>query len=161
MASMSALQDGGSQLRGAAGFVPPPAPSLNGGLYTGEPFQRGAGWANVPATPDAGYLNLVNLQSAGPAPYGAFHLPGGGLRPGNNTPLLPSEWAAQRVPDLGLICIPDAQAQQPRPFGGPSVAPPGAQPAQGGFRAHAYLPAHERGAWPACACAPAISMRND
>jgi hypothetical protein len=124
-----------------ASFVPPPAPSLNGGLYTGIPFMRGAPWGNLPATPDAGYMSLVNLQSADPPHLGPFHLPGGGLRPGNNTPLLPHEWTDRRVPELGLVCIPDVHSLGP--FGKVSQS-------QGTFRAHAYLPVADRAHWRAC-----------
>jgi hypothetical protein len=63
--------------------VPPPPPSLNGGLYTGEPFQANAPWANVPATPDAVSLMMHTLQSANPPPGARYHVPGA-TRPGNN-----------------------------------------------------------------------------
>jgi hypothetical protein len=87
----------------------PPPPSLNGGLYTGEPFRKGAPWANVPATPDAGHLMTVAMQGLcdPPPPPGAeLHIPGGGWRPGNNTPLLPPGSAQSRFPELNLTCPP-------------------------------------------------------
>lgn len=125
----------------APSFVAPSPPQHNGGLYTGEPFLKNAPWANVPVVPDAGAMNFVTLSSAGPAPYGRYHLPGGGIRPGNNTPMIVDAWAKQRVPDLGLLCIPDDDAVGQD--GDPQLtkAPPGAQPEQGAFRRFAYLPA--------------------
>lgn len=49
------------------GYTPVPPPSLNGGLYSGEPFQKGAPWANVRATPDSTYLINQNLKIGNPA----------------------------------------------------------------------------------------------
>lgn len=88
-------------------YVPPPPPSFNGGLYTGEPFQTGAPWRNYPVTPDAGYYNFTNLPDA--PVIAQHHVPGGGLRPGNNTPLLPSDFASSRVDGLNAICIPESR----------------------------------------------------
>lgn len=134
----------------AAAYEAPPGPSLNGGLYTGAPFARGAPWANVPVTPDAGYMSLVNLQTAGVAPdLARHHLPGGGLRPGNNTPLLPRGWTDRRVPHLGMVCVPP----EPPGDGTPILAasPPGALAStQRAFRAHAYLPTLSAHEWRAC-----------
>lgn len=62
--------------------IPPPA--LNGGLYTGEPFKKGAPWANVPVVPDASYMIHYNLRSANPPPGAIYQYPGYN-RPGNNT----------------------------------------------------------------------------
>jgi len=122
-------------------YEPPPGPTRNGGLYTGAPFVAGATWANVPVTPDAGYMMLVNLPTAGGVPdLARHHLPGGGLRPGNNTPLLPREWTDRRVPHLGMICVPPAT----QPDGGDGGV-------QRQFRAHAYLPTLPAHAWRACA----------
>lgn len=69
-------------------FVPPPQPSLNGGLYTGQPFAPGAPWANVPVTPEGTYMTHVNLRSAHPPP-GASHQYAGSIRPGNNLQQMP------------------------------------------------------------------------
>lgn len=69
-------------------FTPPPYPSLNGGLYTGEPFVCGAPWANVPVIPDVSYMINHNLKSANPPPGAEYQYPGGN-RPGNNTQLMP------------------------------------------------------------------------
>lgn len=41
------------------GYMPPPPPSLNGGLYTGESFK--GPWGNVPVIPDATYMINKNL----------------------------------------------------------------------------------------------------
>lgn len=64
-------------------YVQPPQPSLNGGLYTGEPFKMGAAYANVPVTPDASYIIHENLKTADPPPGATFQYPSG-HRPGNN-----------------------------------------------------------------------------
>jgi hypothetical protein len=120
-------------------YVPPPQPSLNGGLYTGEAFKQDALWRNFPATPDAGYMNFVNLRRNGnPPPMAVYHLPGGGLRPGNNTPILPSLWLQQgRVPGMGMLCIPQSDINEKRPL-----------PEQDTFAKYAYLqPAKQ---WPPC-----------
>jgi hypothetical protein len=67
-------------------------PKINGGLYTGEPFQADAPWRNFPAEPSTDYLintNLRSVETLQPHPQQFFHYPGGGYRPGNNTPTLP------------------------------------------------------------------------
>ena len=64
-------------------------PVLNGGLYTGEPFQKDAPWGNYPAKPETGYLINQNLKSANPPPLATYHYPSANHRPGNNTPELP------------------------------------------------------------------------
>ena len=103
-------------------FERPPGPVLNGGLYTGAPFAPGAAWANVPVTPDAGFYNFANLATLPSAlPLAQAHVPGGGLRPGNNTPLLPPDIAAARVGPLNSICIPDARLELRA--GDPQLAP--------------------------------------
>jgi hypothetical protein len=93
-----------------------PPPSLNGGRYTGQPFQKDAPWGNFPALPDAGYLNTVALRSADPPPGAQYHIPGGGLRPGNNTPVLPTEMTAmnRRVKGLNVVCMPEPQDKAAR-----------------------------------------------
>lgn len=68
--------------------MPPPPPSLNGGLYTGEPFAKDAPWRNFPAIPDAGYLIHYNLRSANPPPDAIYQYPGN-VRPGNNYQTMP------------------------------------------------------------------------
>jgi len=86
-------------------FTPPPPASLNGGLYTGEPFAKGAPWANVPVLPDSGVYSFTNLPTSAPR-LAKYMLPGGGIRPGNSTPLIPSEFSSQRVKHMNAICIP-------------------------------------------------------
>jgi len=71
-----------------AGPVPPPPPSLNGGLYTGKPFDKGAPWANIPVTPDSGVYVNKNLLSANPPPGANTQYPGN-IRPGNNMQTMP------------------------------------------------------------------------
>jgi len=61
-----------------------PPPTLNGGLYTGEPFAPGAPWRNFPATPDVSYMIHHNLRSAHPPLEALTHYPAGNFRPGNN-----------------------------------------------------------------------------
>ena len=55
--------------------IPVPPRQLNGGRYTGEPYAPGAGWANVPITPESD----VHLKDA----FARNHIPGGN-RAGNN-----------------------------------------------------------------------------
>lgn len=50
------------------GYIPPPKPSLNGGLYTGEPFYKGAEWANIPVIPDATVYINQNLKNGNTPP---------------------------------------------------------------------------------------------
>jgi hypothetical protein len=80
-----------------------PERSLNGGLYTGEPFKDGAAYANVPAIPDAGYLIHYNLRSADPPSDALYQYPGTD-RPGNNTALFPGvqQWKQGKY---GLACV--------------------------------------------------------
>jgi hypothetical protein len=66
-------------------YVPPPSPSLNGGLYTGEPFKTNAPYRNFPNKADGVFLKTHALASAHPPPgassqFSASEL----LRPGNN-----------------------------------------------------------------------------
>lgn len=63
--------------------IPPPEPSLNGGLYTGTSFTPGAPWGNLPVTPDAGYMTHYNLRTANPPPGAIYQYPGSN-RPGNS-----------------------------------------------------------------------------
>lgn len=69
---------------------PIPAPKLNGGLYTGESFQKNAPWANVIVHPTGTYMNYINLRSA-EGPEGSWYqIPPGGDRFGNNSdPTIP------------------------------------------------------------------------
>lgn len=90
-------------------FTPPPPPSLNGGLYTGQPFRAGAPWANVPVVPDAGIYNFTNLPPSAPR-LAKYMVPGGGIRPGNSTPILPQTYLSSRSDGLNAICIPESDA---------------------------------------------------
>lgn len=88
---------------------PAPGPALNGGLYGGRPFPPDAPWRNFPAPPEAGqYMHGGALAAVRP-PGAQHHVPGGGQRPGNNTPMLPPEVVrnATRFPGLSVVCAPD------------------------------------------------------
>jgi len=65
-------------------WSPIPEPTLNGGLYTGQPFSNNAPWANVPVRPTSAYMTHMNLRSANP-PLGALFQLQAGHRPGNNS----------------------------------------------------------------------------
>lgn len=89
-----------------------PDPSLNGGLFSGEPFQKGAGWANVPIVPDSGYMIHYALESAGAPPGAKFQYPGGGKRPGNNHTM----WSGvTTAPMYGLLVNQGPCASKPAP----------------------------------------------
>lgn len=64
-----------------------PERSLNGGLYTGEPFKLGKNGevlhGNIPVIPDTGYMIRNNLLSANPPPGAIYQYPGN-IRSGNN-----------------------------------------------------------------------------
>jgi hypothetical protein len=62
-----------------------PAPSLNGGLYTGEPFDQTCTYKNYPNKPDSVYLHTHTLSSANPPPGAQDQFPDS-IRPGNNLP---------------------------------------------------------------------------
>jgi len=62
-----------------------PSPHLNGGLYTGEPFMKGASWATVPVRPSTAYMTNQNLRSSSIVPIGALFQMNVGYRPGNNS----------------------------------------------------------------------------
>ena len=109
---------------------PPPAlpsPSLNGGLYTGTPFAPDAPWRNYPVAPDAGYYNFGSMRASHAPPAAMYMVPGGGLRPGNNTPLLPAEYIESRIANLNAVCVP------------PSAYAATADDPNMGFRQYAYL----------------------
>jgi hypothetical protein len=80
------------------------------GLVHRPALRPDAPWRNFPVTPDAGYYNFANLATLPTAlPIAQHHVPGGGLRPGNNTPLLPPDFASSRIQELNAVCIPDAR----------------------------------------------------
>lgn len=94
----------------AATYQRPPEPSLNGGLYSGKPFNETDAWRNFPATPDSGYYNFNVLMPSSDTPARAYYsLPGGGLRPGNNTPFIPPNFAASRITALNMFAVPRVQ----------------------------------------------------
>lgn len=66
-------------------YLPPPASSLNGGLFTGEPFNDNDTYKNYPNKPDSVYLHSVALKSANPPPNVTYQYPDS-FRPGNNIP---------------------------------------------------------------------------
>lgn len=80
-------------------FIPPPP--LNGGLYTGQPFMKGAPWANIPYMPDATFMTNAALRSAKPPPDAIFQYQGS-IRPGNNHQYMPGIELKK-----GLLCIGD------------------------------------------------------
>ena len=74
-----------------------------------------APWRNFPVVPDAGYMTYVNLRAGGnEPPHGATYVfPGGGLRVGNNTPVIPTEMVSgKRFPGHNLLCVPDVDARK-------------------------------------------------
>jgi hypothetical protein len=65
------------------GYMPPPKPSLNGGLYSGEPFKDNAPWANIPVVPEATYMIHENLKRGNDVvPYSTVQYPA--TRKGNS-----------------------------------------------------------------------------
>lgn len=70
------------------GYMKPPQPKLNGGLYTGEEFKDDAEYGNVQVVADVDYLMYENLKSAKGPDEARFHYPGY-VRPGNNIQLMP------------------------------------------------------------------------
>jgi hypothetical protein len=70
------------------GYMKPPQPKLNGGLYTGEEFKDDAEYGNVQVVADVDYLMYENLKSAKGPDEARFHYPGS-IRPGNNIQLMP------------------------------------------------------------------------
>lgn len=81
-------------------YEPPPAPTLNAGLYTGMPFAPGAPWGNVPVVPDAGYMTSVNLLSANPPPGAISQFAETSFRVGNNTPATLPQGVLRAVPHM-------------------------------------------------------------
>jgi hypothetical protein len=86
--------------------IPPRA--LNGGLYTGEPFQKNAPWANVPAIPDVDFLTQHRVADDDLILDEArFQYPGT-VRPGNNNQSMPG--VTTHGPH-GFSCIKDYKCQ--------------------------------------------------
>lgn len=87
------------------GHVPPPPPSLNGGLFTGEAFHKGAPYGNVPVMPDGAYMHTVNLLSAKPPTEAVYQPPpGAAVRPGNSKNDHPLPHFNQYRPQNNLFC---------------------------------------------------------
>ena len=97
-----------------------PPPSLNGGLYTGEPFLANAPWRNFPARPDTVNLITVNLSSANPPPGVTTQFPGGHTRPGNHTLNIPR--ATYFSPEHAMVCTPCAEPAPQQTSGGSRFA---------------------------------------
>lgn len=94
-----------------------PPPSINGGLYTGEPFASDAPWRNFPSMPDASYAIQRNLLSAQPPP-GAASQPPGTLRPGNSGFDYPTPSLRDLSTHHSLQCValtPQPSQPTPRP----------------------------------------------
>lgn len=96
--------------------IPIPPRSLNGGLYTGEPFKKNAAWANVPAIPDVDFLTQQRVSDYEGVNQARFQYPGS-VRPGNNSQKMPG--VIQGPSGLQCIKNPDppmtwASCQHPR-----------------------------------------------
>ena len=90
-------------------WSPVPPPSLNGGLFTGEPFKPDAPWGTVPVRPTSAYMNNVTLRSANP-PLPALFQMQAGFRPGNNSddmmPGLTLFKGADNYGPFNFACVP-------------------------------------------------------
>lgn len=71
--------------------IPPKKPELNGGLYTGAPFE--GPWGNVPVIPDVVPMTkeTLTMQTHPITPGSTDQFEPAMLRPGNNVPLLLKE----------------------------------------------------------------------
>ena len=79
-----------------------PPRQVNGGLYTGEPFEANAAWGNIPIVPEADVYSQ-KLKEVAP-PFGANHIPGY-TRKGNNTQNFPNHIKIN--PHYHVKCIQD------------------------------------------------------
>jgi hypothetical protein len=77
-----------------------PPRSLNGGLYTGTPFNADALWGNVPVIPDTYYMIHHQLKTCNPPPGATSHYPHT-ARPGNNPLTMPDK---QTLPMYNIVC---------------------------------------------------------
>ncbi len=79
---------------------------LNGGLYTGTPFEQNAPWANVPIRPSSAYMTHYGLtlknKYDNQTPSMSFYQMTPGYRPGNNT----DDTITGLVSCDGLSCVP-------------------------------------------------------
>lgn len=113
----------------ATTMQPVPLPSLNGGLYTGEPFDPESTYKNYPNKPDSVYLHTQALLSANPPPGLNAQFPDT-FRPGNNMPDASGAMKLARYSNRhSLVCtkMVTAEAQtsgcKNRPFIGADVNP--------------------------------------
>lgn len=90
------------------GYQTAPGPSLNGGLYTGEPFEKGALHGNAAVTPEATYHLQTNLSKGNTPPLGAqYQYPA--TRMGNSY----VEWKGlKRLDGTNIFCAPCNKAAQ-------------------------------------------------
>jgi hypothetical protein len=103
-------------------WSPVPPPALNGGLFTGEAFEKDAPWGNVPVRPTTAYMTNMNLRSANPPIQALFQMQAG-FRPGNNSddmmPGLVAFTGSQEFGPFNFACIPcfkpNAPAQKEPP----------------------------------------------
>lgn len=70
------------------GYAKVPPPSLNGGLYTGEPFAKDAPYGNFPVTPTTDVFINHGIRSANPPPGATTQYPHQ-VRLGNNPQTMP------------------------------------------------------------------------
>jgi len=88
---------------------------LNGGLYTGEPFAKGAPWANIPQVPDTDYMTHVALMSANPPADAMFQYPGYN-RAGNNSQKMPGVTFSKAIACNSAPCTTSSTSPSPRFF---------------------------------------------
>ena len=85
-------------------YVPTPKASLNGGLYTGQPFSPAAPYRNFPTPPDSVSLISKNLSSANPPPGAQQQFPDV-FRPGNNLPVVSEKMGLKKYGDqYAIMC---------------------------------------------------------
>jgi hypothetical protein len=83
------------------GYQTPPGPSLNGGLYTGEPFVKNAPYGNIAITPDATvYINNNLARGNQPPPSAKYQYPA--TRQGNSF----VEWKGIKHSHGNIYCAP-------------------------------------------------------
>lgn len=85
------------------GYLPPPKPSLNGGLFTGEPFEESGLHRNFPVKPDSVNYHINNLKSAKPPPGAMYQFPDT-IRPGNNLPDTVALGLSRYSPHHSIMC---------------------------------------------------------
>jgi len=54
------------------GYMKPPAPPINAGLFSGEPFKSNSHWSNINITPDADYYIEKGLDHGKRVPNSQF-----------------------------------------------------------------------------------------